>query len=116
MALFIFSTPAWADQIMNVTTGYGFITETSTGHIVAKYDLPMGEHPLKDGYSFVELTNRGDFNAVNIFMAPVTEKASIEIKIQKEIRNTALDDLVTKGEITKAQADGVKTNILKISN
>ena len=62
--------------VMNVNTEYGYIKD-SEGKIVCKYDLPKGQHPLKDGYTYVE-TSKDDFNKVEVYQEPVKELTTQE--------------------------------------
>lgn len=81
-------------------TGLGYI-EDSDGHIIAKFDLPKGEHPTKDGYVYIEVATRQDLDSVEVYTPSKTTEQIREGKIQTEIRQLAIDSLIAKGEITK---------------
>ena len=62
---------------MNVTTGFGYLTD-SNGHITNKYVLPIGEHPLSQGYVQTEVADQAALDLIQIYTTPeqafVTQK------------------------------------------
>ena len=48
-------------KIFNTKTGIGFIKDFN-GNIICKTSLPIGNHPIKDDYIYVEVENRIDFD------------------------------------------------------
>lgn len=68
---------------MKVTTGFGYIVKD--GKIVDKYELPIGEHPLKDGYSQVEVQDGKELESIEVYIEP---------KSQVELDSIALDALI----------------------
>jgi hypothetical protein len=56
---------------MNVNTGFGYYTD-SNGHIVAKYVLPIGEHPNPVGMTVTEVANQAALDAVVLYVAPIS--------------------------------------------
>jgi len=84
-------------QTMSVITGFGYIKDIN-GHIVCKYVLPKGDHPLKDGYTFVEVEKEADLEAVEIYESPEDkQKREEEALIGERIRKLAVDSLKADG-------------------
>lgn len=48
-----------------ISTGFGYFVD-SKGEIVCKAELPEGKHPVKEGYSFVEVEDKDALALVNI--------------------------------------------------
>jgi hypothetical protein len=72
---------------MVVKTGYGYIQD-SNGHIVSRCELPKGEHPLKDGYSYIEVQSRSELENVTLWIPPPTVE---ELERQKQEQLDTLD-------------------------
>jgi len=83
---------------MEIKTGFGYIKDSSD-NIVAKYDLPAGTHPLKEGFSFVEVETRDDLKNISVYVPPKTPDEILEGKIQAEIRSLAVASLTSKGKL-----------------
>ena len=83
---------------MNVKTGYGYFKDKDN-NIMAKYDLPFGEHPLKDDYTYVEVNSKYELDSIEVFEPPKSQEQLEEEKIQIEIRNAAIERLKAKGEL-----------------
>jgi len=58
-------------EVMTVTTGFGYLTD-SNGHITDKYILPIGEHPLSEGYTQTEVADQSALDAVEIYVEPIS--------------------------------------------
>jgi hypothetical protein len=58
---------------LEVRTGYGYIKDNG-GKIVCKYDLPKGVHPLRDGYTYVEVATKDDLKDIKVYQEPIREK------------------------------------------
>ena len=82
---------------MKVTTGYGYFKDT-IGNIVCKYELPLGEHPLKPGYTFHEVANKAALDLINVYVPPKTITEQQTEKIALEIHELAKASLIAKGE------------------
>lgn len=67
--------------IMDVNTGIGYIKD-SEGKIVCKYDLPKGQHPLKDGYTYTEVSNKKELEKIEVYQEPV-KTLTVEEKLKK---------------------------------
>ena len=83
------------------TTGYGYIKDSSK-NIIAKCELPEGEHPIDNEFEFVELPDRATMDAIIITVPdpePQTHEQIREGKIQIEIRAMAIERLEARGEI-----------------
>jgi len=58
---------AWGVQTIQVNTKYGYITDPS-GHPVGKYsDFNQGPLEIPDGYSYVEVANQSELNAIKLY-------------------------------------------------
>ena len=85
-------------KIFNTKTGIGFIKDFN-GNIICKTSLPIGNHPIKDDYIYVEVENRIDFDKIEIYKEPISIEQLKESKIQKEMRDIAIKSLKDKGEL-----------------
>lgn len=81
-----------------VTTGFGYIKDAS-GKIVSKAELPLGKHPLKTGYSYVEVASKAELDLVEVYTPPPTAEVVKERKIQAEMRAMAEERLKARGEL-----------------
>lgn len=88
------------DNTFEVKTGYGYFKDDKK-HITDKSELPKGIYPLKEGYTYYEVSSRETLNAIQVYIKPKDEKQIIQELIdieQKEIlRNQAIDNLKSKG-------------------
>jgi hypothetical protein len=82
---------------MKVNTGYGYFTKD--GKIIAKYDLPIGEHPLKDGYGFVEVNSLSALDSVVVDEEPLSAEELHKIEINKELTAMAEASLKAKEKV-----------------
>lgn len=86
-------------QTMTVKTGFGYFRDAQ-GHIISKAELPPGDHPLRDGFTYTELENQASLDALEIWQDPaVMERQTNEAKISVKIRADAIADLIVKGEL-----------------
>lgn len=75
---------AGKDEVMTVTTGYGYYVKD--GKIVAKYNLPVGEHPYPVGYGWQECANKAEWDAVEVYVAPIPPEQRFDlIKFQGDL-------------------------------
>ena len=81
-----------------VTTGFGYFVDAN-GNIVAKCELQPGEHPLKEGYEYVEVASQADLDAIEIAAPVLSEEQIREQKIQVEMRKMAEERLIERGEL-----------------
>ena len=82
-----------------VTTGFGYFKDAA-GRTVSKAELPPGEHPISDGFTYGEVADKTALDAIEIYVDPaVVEKADNEIKIQKRIRRIAIDQLKAENKL-----------------
>lgn len=89
---------------MNITTGFGYYIKD--GLKIAKYELPLGDHPdLPKGTNFVEVKDRNELNGITLDQTPeeLDQQKNDDLlqKIQDN-RNAYIDALIA-GD-TKAQA------------
>ena len=84
---------------MNFTTktGYGYFKDRD-GNIVAKCELQPGEHPLKEGYKYVE-ASRAELDSIKTAAPVLSEEEIREQKIQAEMRKMAEERLISRGEL-----------------
>ena len=68
---------------MNILTGFGYLTD-SLGHITDKYILPVGEHPLKEGYEQTEVADQAALDLVEIWKAPVNPEDVFSVESFQE--------------------------------
>jgi len=83
---------------MQVITGYGFFKDND-GNIIAKAELPFGEHPIKPGYIYVEVVDKAEMEKVEIYIKPLTDDEKKEILIREKIRNMAIIELQKEGKL-----------------
>ncbi len=83
---------------ITVKTGFGYFKDAE-GKIVAKCELSPGKHPLKSGYSYVEVDSKEELNLIEVYISPPSAEIVKERKIQAEIRAIAEKSLIAKGEI-----------------
>ena len=86
---------------MNVTTCYGYLTKD--GNITDKYVLPVGEHPLKEGYTQTEVADQAALDAVEIYVEPISEEI-LEAREREELieskkRELAIEALKVEGKL-----------------
>jgi len=90
---------------MKVEIGLGYIKD-SKDNIVAKYDLPKGDHPLREGFSFVEVNSQEELDQVEIYVAPKsaeeTEAQEKEKLIQEKIRAMAISALQAENKLDES--------------
>lgn len=91
----LISNPVFADE-MEVKTGYGYFVELSTEHIVCKYELPLGKHPLKEGYRYIEVKDKAELNTVEVWHEPVTPPKTEEDKFLDMLKNEDVKDAIKK--------------------
>ena len=85
--------------MMEVKTGFGYFVDTQ-GHKIAKAELPAGEHPLRDGFVYVECANKEALDAIELWVDPaVIEKAENEKKIASKTRAIAITECIKDGDL-----------------
>ncbi len=85
---------------MNFKTGFGYYKKN--GLVVMKFVLPIGEHPVLEGYEVVEVADEKTLAAVEIYKAPVveTEDQKINTIISEKVRTMAIEELKKEGILT----------------
>ena len=80
-----------------VNTGYGYIKD-GKGRIISKCELPRGEHPIAEGYIYVEVNSIEELSTIPMFQETVekTEDQIIEEEIQQTLREMAIQRLRDK--------------------
>jgi hypothetical protein len=88
---------------MIVTTGFGYLKDAD-GNIVTKIELPPGNHPLKDGYVFFEVSSKSELDSVKTYVPPTPPKSDevkLEELINNKIREIAIAELKKEGKLTE---------------
>ena len=88
-------------QRVNLKTGYCYF-KNPAGKITARYNLPPGIHPIKDGYTFVELSSWDAAEKIVVDDLRTDEQKKeqkILIETGKLARKEAVDSLIAKGEL-----------------
>ena len=83
---------------IKVITGYGYFSEGNK--IIAKAELSPGEHPIKHGYTYTEVSSAQDLKNVVVY-EDKTEKQAMkrEDMIQGRMRDIAIRELKQEGKI-----------------
>lgn len=63
---------------MIVTTGFGYLIKDEK--IVSKYVLPIGSHPLINGYTQVEVANQEALDFIEVYHKPLTPEQSFNVE------------------------------------
>ncbi|MBW8035867.1 MAG: hypothetical protein FVQ79_09605 [Planctomycetes bacterium] len=80
-----------------VKTGFGYY-EDAAGRIFSKAELPAGDHNLRDGLEYIEVADKAALDALDVYVDPADiEKRDNENKIQKRMREIAIDQLKAEG-------------------
>ena len=82
-----------------VQTGFGYYKDQQ-GHVTDKAQLPAGQHDLQNGLIYVEVNSRAELDAIAVYQDPAElEAQQNEIKIQAEMRSTAIAELIATGDL-----------------
>ncbi|CAK0749025.1 exported hypothetical protein [Gammaproteobacteria bacterium] len=84
IALLLMASLAYAGE-MTVVTGYGYYVKD--GQITDKAELPKGKHQLTDGYTYVEVANQEELDAVEVYQPKAEDTVA-------SIRQEALDKII----------------------
>lgn len=84
---------------MQVTTGFGYFVKD--GKKLRKYEFPIGKHQLPDGYSYVEVANQKELDA--ILLDKTDEQIARETHFAKmaELKQSAIKKLTDLGLSTE---------------
>jgi len=81
-----------------VKTGYGYF-EDAVGNIVGKAELPIGYHKATKGYSYIEVADKAELDAIQVHQDPADVLAAQQNKrIADKLRQLAIDSLVSDGD------------------
>lgn len=87
-------------KIIKVNTGFGYYVDQA-GHKIAKAELPIGEHPLRDGFIYVEVANKPALDAIDLWIDPADiELQNNEAKITARTRKISVDQLIAEGQLS----------------
>ena len=81
-----------------VATSFGYYRDQA-GHVVAKAELPPGEHQLADDLDYIEVPNAEALAMVEVYQPPKTEGQLNEEKIRAKMRQLAINALITEGQL-----------------
>lgn len=86
-------------KTITVKTGFGYFRDGS-GHIVSKAQLPAGDHPMQEDFTYTELANQVSLDALEIWQDPAEIiKQDYEKKIAGKVRADAVSALIGTGEL-----------------
>ena len=93
-------------QTIQVKTGYGYL-EDATGNIISKCELPAGNHPLRDGYTYKEVKTKAALDKIKPWIHPdivrerkIAEEISrVKLEEYNQDRQDAIDRLTSAGEL-----------------
>jgi hypothetical protein len=86
-------------KTITVNTGYGYFTDP-LGHIISKAILPIGEHPCRDEFDYVDVSDADALLAVVCWEDPAEAiKRQREFLIQQKIRQIAISILIGEGQL-----------------
>jgi hypothetical protein len=109
------SSVAIADTNINVVTGYGYLKDNN-GNIIAKELLTPGIHSIKDGYTYIEVSDQKTLDSITIYQTSLTTEQKIQAVIAENERNLAIQDLKTQGLLTPDQAKTETDNLDNLNN
>jgi hypothetical protein len=85
-----------------VTTGFGYIQDKD-GRIIAKAELPLGEHLLKDDHEYIEVADRAALNEVQVIGPAISPAEQLRIETERKIssktRELAVKALIADGRL-----------------
>ena len=95
--LLIISSFVYAGDF-KVETGYGYFLD-SNGDYVCNAMLPAGNHPIKDGYSYVEVSTKEDLDNIAEPVIEPTQEQIYKSKISDKMQQMAIAELKKDGEL-----------------
>ncbi|MBW8003350.1 MAG: hypothetical protein FVQ80_15275, partial [Planctomycetes bacterium] len=82
-----------------VQTGFGYY-KNQAGDIVSKAELPAGNHDLANGFVYIEVQNKSELDAIEIWQDPaILQQHENEQKIRTKMRQLAIDALKAAGDL-----------------
>jgi hypothetical protein len=84
---------------MKVKTGCGYYVKN--GKIAMKYELPPGDHPDPEGYEVVEVADKQELDAVQVFIEK-SDAQEVEELIAAKQREIAIEELKKEGKLTSS--------------
>ncbi len=93
-------------QKIQVTTGFGYFVDQA-GHKIAKAELPPGEHPLQDGFTYVEVADKQALELIELWIDPkMLQQQQDEKLIMQKTREIAIETLKSEGKLPPDFVDG----------
>jgi len=82
---------------MYIKTGFGYYKKD--GQIVMKFELPTGQHSDSVGYEVVEVANKEELDAIQIYQPPVvkTDDEKINDLVNTKLKEMAVVELKKDG-------------------
>jgi hypothetical protein len=86
-------------QTIEVKTGFGYYRDAQ-GHIISKAELPEGTHPLKNGFTYVEVADKAALDAIVIYVDPAEIiRQENDGKITAKSRAIAIAQCIKDGDL-----------------
>ena len=80
-----------------VQTGLGYYKDQQ-GRIVAKAQLPAGQHKLNDDFIYIEVNSQAELDAIEVSQDPAQVQAAQQAqKITDKLRELAVNELIKDG-------------------
>jgi len=81
-----------------VKTGFGYLKDDQN-KVIAKAILPAGDHPIKDGFTYIEVADQAALDLVTVELPVQTPEQLFEQKIADKLRVMAIERLTADGEL-----------------
>lgn len=99
--LIIFCIPAFADQQIILSTGYGYITNRN-GHIVGKYSDSKDQMiNLSEGFTYTDVADQKALDGIALYVSPEEKQKNLIIQNAKAL---SIADLQKQGIFDSTQA------------
>ena len=86
-------------QTFITTTGFGYIIDIDT-HINCKCELSASHpHPIKDGFTFVEVADKAALDAIELYVPEKTNREYIAALIADDVKTEAEKNIKNKGYV-----------------
>lgn len=90
---------------ITVTTGFGYY-KNQGDRVIGKAELPPGDHPLVDGFTYHEVNSQAELDAIAIWQDPAEiARAANNKKIGDYIRQKAINEMISIGDLPPSYVD-----------
>ena len=97
---------ARTEDFITVTTGFGYFKDTN-GNIIARAELPGGKHPIKRGYTYIQVESKEALDNIELYVKPESEEAKVKRErkklIESKMQEIAIRELIAEGKIKEAK-------------